>query len=50
MLRFAVRYRTAIDIITAEKSLKLRKYELDNGDWKILEDLASVLEVSFFYC
>jgi hypothetical protein len=45
MLRFAVKYRIVIDSITADKSLKLRKFELDNDDWKILHDLVSVLEV-----
>jgi hypothetical protein len=45
MLRFVLTYRTAIDKITADKALKLRKYELDNDDWGIVEDLVCVLEV-----
>jgi hypothetical protein len=45
MLRFAVKYQIVIDSITADKSLKLRKFELDNDDWKILHDLVSVLKV-----
>jgi hypothetical protein len=45
MLRFAVKYRDAIDSITGDKSLKMRKYELDSDDWSIVEDLVSVLEV-----
>jgi hypothetical protein len=45
MLSFALKYRKAIDGITAEKVLKLRKYELDCEDWEIIEDLVSVLEV-----
>lgn len=49
MLQFAVRYRIAIDIITADKSLKLRKFELDNDDWKIVHNLVSVLEVRVMY-
>ena len=40
-------YRPAIDKITADKTLKLRKYELDNDDWVIIEDLVNVLEVHF---
>ena len=40
-------YRPAIDTITADKTLKLRKYELDNDDWVIIEDLVNVLEVHF---
>ena len=30
---FALKYRTAIDRVTGDKSLKLRRYELDNEDW-----------------
>jgi hypothetical protein len=48
MMRFAVAYRLAIDKITADKTLKLRKYELDNDDWVIIEDLVNVLEVHFY--
>jgi hypothetical protein len=44
MLIFALKYRKAIDGITADKEFKLRKYELDNEDWKIIEDLATVLK------
>jgi hypothetical protein len=44
MMRFALKYRKAIDEITADKSLKLRKFELDHDDWLITEDLAAVLE------
>ena len=46
MMQFVLLYRTAIDKITANKVLKLRKYELDNDDWVIVEDLVSVLEAS----
>jgi len=46
MLRFVLRYRKAIDQVTADKSLKLRKYELDNDEWIIAGDLVAVLEVS----
>jgi hypothetical protein len=31
--------------ITADKVLKLRRYELDHDDWVVIEDLVSVLEV-----
>jgi hypothetical protein len=46
MLRFALKYCVAIDSVTTDKSLKLRKYELDNDKWKIVGDLVLVLEVS----
>ncbi|KAJ7312685.1 hypothetical protein DFH08DRAFT_973219 [Mycena albidolilacea] len=38
-------YRRAVDAITAEKSLKLRKFELDEQEWKILSDLLTVLRM-----
>lgn len=47
MLVMAIKYRSAIDNITANKALKLRKYELDNDDWKIISDLIWVLKVCF---
>ena len=34
-------------VITADKSLKLRKYKLDNDDWVILKDLLRVLKVCY---
>ncbi|KAJ7349941.1 hypothetical protein DFH08DRAFT_696406 [Mycena albidolilacea] len=46
MLSFAVKYRKAIDAIAAERSLKLRKYELDEQEWKILGDLLMVLRAA----
>ena len=45
MMKFVVAYRPAIDKITADKALKLRKYKLDNDDWTIIEDLVSILKV-----
>ena len=45
MMNFALKYRTVINRVTGDKSLKLRRYELDNEDWVIIEDLVSVLEV-----
>jgi hypothetical protein len=45
MMVFALEYRKPIDSITADKSLKLRKYELDNEGWCIVEQLVSVLQV-----
>ena len=45
MMCFVLTYRKAVDQITANKVLKLRRYELDNDNWVIIEDLVSVLEV-----
>jgi hypothetical protein len=44
MMRFALNYRDAIDSITADKSLNLRKYELFAEDWDIIQDLANILQ------
>ena len=49
MVKMAFKFRPAIDDITADKSLKLRKYELDDDDWKVIGDLLRVLKVCFFY-
>jgi hypothetical protein len=38
MLKVAIAYHAAIDNITADKSVKLWKYELDE-DWDIVRDL-----------
>ena len=45
MLLFTIKYCDVIDTVTVDKSLKLWKFELDNDDWKIIQDLVSVLEV-----
>jgi hypothetical protein len=45
MLSLAIRYRAAIDAMTADKTLKLRKYELETEEWAIAEELVSVLLV-----
>jgi len=45
MAKVALKYRSAIDDITANKSLKLRKFELDDDDWKIIGDLLRVLKI-----
>lgn len=47
MLCMALRYRKPIDAVTADKALKLRKYELDDEEWKVVEDLVDILEVQF---
>ena len=49
MMQFVLKYRGPIDAITANKELKLRKYELDNEDWQIVEDLVVVLQVRLSY-
>ena len=50
MMHFVLTYRKAIDQITADKGLKLRKYELDNDDWVVVEDLFNILKVYSLVC
>lgn len=45
MLKLALKYRVVVDDVTADKALKLRKYELDDEDWTIIADLMRVLKV-----
>jgi len=45
MLEFAVKYRSAVDDITGDKSVNLRKYELDNKEWRIAVQLQNMLKV-----
>jgi len=46
MLKMALKYRAVVDDITANKVLKLRKYELDDDDWQIVSDLVCILKVN----
>jgi hypothetical protein len=48
MISVSLQYRAVVDDITANKALKLRKYELDDDDWAIQKDLARVLKASHF--
>jgi hypothetical protein len=45
MLDFAVNYQSAIDDMTGDKTTNLRRYELDDGEWKIAEQLRNTLKV-----
>jgi hypothetical protein len=49
MLRFAYKYREAIDRITGEWSLKLRDYEVSEAEWDIVKQLKDCLKVSMTY-
>ncbi len=46
MLEIALKYRKAIDSISAERELQLRPFELSNMEWKIAEQLRDILKVS----
>lgn len=45
MMVVARKYSAVIDAVTANKSLKLRKFELSDKQWGIVDDLLHVLEV-----
>lgn len=49
MMSFAIRYRQPIDAITANKMLKLRRFELDDDEWKVIQDLVEILEVHYCF-
>jgi hypothetical protein len=46
MLSFALDYRQAIDAMTGDKSLKLRTLELEDEEWRIVDDLVKILSVT----
>ena len=43
MLDFAIKYCAVINVMTADKSLKLQKFELEMDKWAIAKDLIVVL-------
>ena len=45
MLDFALNYRLAIDSITSTRELNLRKYELQDDEWAVAENLRDTLKV-----
>jgi hypothetical protein len=47
MLRFALQYRTALDQMCSDRDMKLRQYELLEGEWKVAQELCDVLKVCF---
>ena len=50
MLNFALEYREAIDILTANQQNKLRAYELNEWEWAIARQLSKILEVHKRWC
>ena len=45
MLVVAKEYAKAVDNITAQRELKLRKYELSLEEWGIIDNVITVLKV-----
>ena len=48
MLDFALKYRAAIDKITADRKTDLRMFELNDGEWEIVRQLCNTLKVRPF--
>ena len=44
MLDFAIAYRTALDDLTSNRDLNLRKYELEDDEWAVAINLRDTLE------
>ena len=45
MLDIAVKYREAVDAMCADRKSKLRRYELQEREWKLASQLVDVLKV-----
>jgi hypothetical protein len=45
MVDFAVEHRAAIDEMTGNKNMGLRKYEMNENEWRIAEQLRDTLKV-----
>lgn len=49
MLSFAIDNKKALQLVTADIELNLRKYELRRDEWKVAEQLRDVLKVCFTF-
>lgn len=47
MMVVSCEYSAVIDAVTANKILKLHKFELSDKQWRIVDDLIHVLKVWF---
>jgi len=46
MLKFALEYRKAVDMLTADRQNELHDYELSEREWTIANQLCDVLKAS----
>jgi hypothetical protein len=49
MLVFALKYRDALDVITGDREMKLRQFEMDDEEWDLAQQLCEVLKASFLF-
>lgn len=47
VLDYALKHRKVVDAVTQRRDLKLRKYELADDEWELVEQLHEVLGVRF---
>ena len=45
MLEFATEYRAALNVMTADRDMNLRKFELSKKEWAMAIELCEVLRV-----
>lgn len=45
MIEFAIKYRTALDIMTANRDMNLRQFEMSKKEWNMALELSEVLQV-----
>jgi hypothetical protein len=45
MLEFADKYRAALNVMTADRDMNLRKFELSKKEWAMATELCKVLQV-----
>jgi hypothetical protein len=48
MLEFTVEYRAALNIMTTDHDMKLRKFELSKKEWGMASELCKVLTSTSF--
>ncbi|KAF9228351.1 hypothetical protein BS17DRAFT_850991 [Gyrodon lividus] len=49
MLEYALNHRQAVNSVTQDHALGLRKYELDDDEWNLLEQLHDILKDATLY-
>ena len=47
MLRFAFVYSEPINLITGDRSMKIRQYEIKDDEWKLVQQLRDCLKVFY---
>ncbi|KAI0282614.1 hypothetical protein BC826DRAFT_921748, partial [Russula brevipes] len=44
MLKFVLEYHTMIDVMIADKLLRLQKFESGDEEWLVVEDLVAIIQ------